>query len=310
MLLATILLQALRVPDSVGNQIDTARHIAKTIVTDVTTEQGLDRLSKLVSQLINWGVGLGLRIIGALVIFFIGRFVIKLLNRLIKRILNARGVDASVKSFLESFINVILQVMLLVAVVNKLGIETTSFAALLASFGVAVGMALSGNLQNFAGGILILLFRPYRVGDYVGAQGEEGTVIAIQMLHTIIRTYQGNQVYMPNSLMSSNKVTNYSKEPNRMVEWRIGIDYGEDVSRAQAALERVVAADHRILKDPAPYIAVRELGDNSVGLTVRVWAPTESYWRVLYDGNRAIYDEFNKQHINFPYPQMTIHHAD
>src|SRR5574344_1926812 len=212
-----ILLQKVQLPDTTSQPIDSAKQIARTLVNDVTTGQGIDKLTLVITQLINGSLSLGMRILAALVIFIIGRFVIKLLNRLVHKILNSRGFDPSVKSFLESFINILLLVLLLVAVINKLGIETTSFAALLASFGVAVGMAISGNLQNFAGGILILLVRPYKVVDYVGAQGEEGTVVSIEIFHTVLRTYQGNEIYMPNGQMSSNKVINFSKEPSRMV---------------------------------------------------------------------------------------------
>lgn len=305
--LMIVLLQAVKLINTSGNQIDSVQHVAKTLVTDVTNGQGINKLSILMNQLLNGSVNIGMRIIGAIVIFIVGRFIIKLLNRLVKKVLKDRNIDSSVKGFLESFINILMLTLLLVAVINKLGIETTSFAALLASFGVAVGMALSGNLQNFAGGILILLFRPFKVGDFVGAQGEEGTVISIQIFHTVLRTYKGSQIYMPNGQMSSNKVINFSKEPTRMVEWNIGVDYGEDLQRVEDALNTVIMQDKRIEMSPIPYIAVKELDDSSVILTVRVWAPTEHYAGVLFDGNRRIYDEFNRRNINFPYPQMTIH---
>ena len=161
--------------------VDSLKSITQTIVKDVTTTQGLEKTANLLQQLLDWGVGMGMRIVAATIIFVVGRLVIKLLNRLARKILNARNIDLSVKTFLESFINITLLVLLIVAVISKLGVETTSFAALLASFGVAIGMALSGNLQNLAGGILILLFKPYRVGDFINTQGQEGTVVAIQI---------------------------------------------------------------------------------------------------------------------------------
>lgn len=304
-----ILLQKVQLPDTSASAIDSARHTAKALVTDMTTTQGLDKLSMVATQLVNWCVSVGMRILAAVIIFIIGRFLIRMVNKLVKRILNARGIDPSVKSFLESLINILLLVLLLVAVINKLGIETTSFAALLASFGVAVGMALSGNLQNIAGGILILLFRPYKVGDYVKAQDEEGTVEAIQIFHTVIRTYQGNQVFMPNGLMSSNKVINFTLTPNRMVEWNIGVEYGADLDKVEKTLRKVLAADGRIHKSPEPYIALKSLADSSVVVTVRVWVASADYADVLYRGNQRIYEEFNKEGIDFPFPQMTIHNA-
>jgi len=257
--------------------------------------------------LIDQGVALGLRILAAVAIFVIGRFLIRIINKLVKRLMNARQIDPSVKSFLESLINVVLLVLLVVAVISKLGIETTSFAALLASFGVAVGMALSGNLQNFAGGILILLFRPYTVGDYIGAQGEEGTVMSIQIFHTVIRTYKGVDIFIPNGQMSNSTIINYSKEATRMVEWIVGVEYGQDVAKAEEAINAVIERDKRIKKDPAPYINVHKLDDSSVNILVRVWVDTPNYYTVLFDGNRAIYEEFNKRDIGFPFPQLTVH---
>lgn len=302
-------LQQMLFADIAPHSVDSVRKIAQGIASGVASENGIDKLEEMVSRLLDWSVSMGTRIIGALLIFFIGRFAIKLVNKLIKRVLNSRDIDPSVKSFAESLVNVLLLALLVIAVINKLGVETTSFAALLASFGVAVGMALSGNLQNLAGGILVLVFRPYKVGDYIEAQGQEGTVVSIQIFHTVIRTYKGVSVYMPNGQMSSNTIVNFSKEPQRMIEWIVGIDYGEDVSKAENAVRAALAKDSRIHDTPAPYIGVKELADSSVNLTIRVWVNKDDYTRTLMDGNRYIYDEFNRQGINFPYPQLTVHQA-
>ena len=191
--------------------------------------------------------------------------------------------------------------------VSKLGIETTSFAALLASFGVAVGMALSGNLQNFAGGILILIFRPYTVDDYVNVQDVEGTVTSIQIFHTIIRTYKGTNVYIPNGQMSNALIKNYSKEPLRMVEWIVSVEYGEDIKKVEDTVSEVIKADSRIQTVPKPYVAVKELAESSVNITIRVWTEIANYWGVYFDGNKRIYETFNEKGINFPFPQLTIH---
>ena len=302
-----ISLLALLATDSTRQQSDSVRQMARSIVQNVTTTQSIDKLQEVGRQLADWGVVIGLRIISALAIFIMGRYVIKFINGVIKRLLNARNIDPSVKSFLESLINVLLLMLLAVAVVSKLGVETTSFAALLASFGVAVGMALSGNLQNFAGGVLILVFRPYKVGDYISAQGEEGTVIAIQIFHTVMRTYKGTNIYLPNGQMSNSMVKNFSSEPSRMVEWIISIDYGEQVERVEEAISVALKKDIRILPAPEPYIAVKSLAESGIDITVRVWVKTEDYTSVLHDGNKNIYDEFNARDINFPYPQLTIH---
>lgn len=274
---------------------------------DLNASQSIGKLQDMLNQLIEWGVQMGTRVLGALVIFIVGRYVVKLINKLVARLLSSRNIDPSVKSFVESFVNVLLLVLLIVAVISKLGVETTSFAALLASFGVAVGMALSGNLQNLAGGIIVLVFRPYKVGDYISAQGQEGTVMSIQIFHTVICTYKGVNIYMPNGQMSSSTIINFSKGESRMVEWIVGIDYGEDVARAEKAVLKALSAEKRIKKEPVPFVAVKELADSSVTLTVRVWVEGTQYASVLMAGNRLIYDEFNREGINFPYPQLTVH---
>lgn len=270
-------------------------------------QDGADKVQQVIQHLIDGGVDIGGRILGALVIFLIGRFLISFLNKLVRRILERRKVDAGIRSFVESLVNILLMVLLIVAIVDKLGIETTSFAALLASAGVAVGMALSGNLQNFAGGLIILLFRPYKVGDWIEAQGVQGKVTAIQIFHTILTMVDNKVVYVPNGVMSSGVVVNYNRNETRRVEWVIGIDYGEDTARAEAVVREVIAADERILGDPAPYVAVQALDASSVNLVARVWVKTPDYWDVSYDTNRRIYDAFNRAGINFPFPQQTIH---
>ena len=214
-------------------------------------QDGADKVQQVIQHLIDGGVDIGGRILGALVIFIIGRFLISFLNKLVRRILERRKVDAGIRSFVESLVNILLMVLLIVAIVDKLGIETTSFAALLASAGVAVGMALSGNLQNFAGGLIILLFRPYKVGDWIECQGESGSVREIQIFHTILTTADNKTVYIPNGSASSGVVVNYSNEETRRVDWVVGVEYGEDYARVEEAARRIVAADKRILDTPA-----------------------------------------------------------
>ena len=200
-------------------------------------------------------------------------------------------------------------VLLIVAIVDKLGIETTSFAALLASAGVAVGMALSGNLQNFAGGLIILLFRPYKVGDWIEAQNESGTVREIQIFHTILTTADNKTVYIPNGSASSGVIVNYSHEETRRVDWTVGVEYGEHFDRVEDTVRRILAADKRILDNPAPTVGLSALDASSVNIVIRVWVKNSDYWGVYYDVQRAIYEEFNKAGIGFPFPQLTIHTA-
>lgn len=258
-------------------------------------------------RLLDMSISTGKHILTAALIFMAGRFLIRLLNRLFAKIINRPNIDGSVQSFLSSLVNILLTVLLIISVIGALGINTTSFAALLASAGVAVGMALSGNLQNFAGGLVILLFKPYKVGDWIEAQGVQGQVKEIQIFHTILTTADNKVVYIPNGSMSTAVVVNYSRNETRRVQWTLGIDYGEDVSRARQAVSSVLAADPRVLADPAPFIAVDALADSSVNLVIRVWVKTGDYWGVFHDIQHNLYETFNSRGINFPYPQQTVH---
>ena len=269
--------------------------------------KSLSQLDIVIQNLIDSGISAGKHIIAAVVIFIVGRFLIKMINRLVASILQRRHIEISVQTFLSSLVNIILTILLIITVIGALGVNTTSFAALIASAGVAIGMALSGNLQNFAGGLIILLFKPYRVGDFIDVCGVQGTVSAVQIFHTILLTPDNKAVYLPNGSTSSSTITNYSREDKRRIEWTFGIDYGEDVGRARTAILSVITADARILPDPAPFVAVGGLSDSSVDIIVRVWVPTEEYWNVYFDMHQRVYETFNEQKINFPYPQQTVH---
>lgn len=276
----------------------------------------LDASSKInveaiLDKLVNWGIEAGKDIIGAILIFIIGRFVIKQINRLVSKILQKRKLEVSVETFLKSLLSILLNLILAFAIISRLGIETTSFAALLASAGVAVGMALSGNLSNFAGGLIILVFKPFKVGDYIDTETADvsGTVKEIQIFHTVLATLDNKIIYVPNGVLSSNAITNYSKQNMRRAEWVIGVEYGEDMDKVKKVLEELIEADTRILKDPAPLIALKALSASSVDIVVRAWAKSEDYWNVYFDMNKNIYDTFNKKGIGFPFPQLTVHQA-
>ena len=266
-------------------------------------------LSKLLETLIGFALQAGKSILVAIIIYVVGRFIIRMVNKIVAKVLVKRNVDLTIQSFVKSFVNVLLTTLLIVAVVNALGVDTTSFAALLASVGLAAGMALSGNLQNLAGGILLLLFRPFRVGDYITAQGESGTVKEIQILHTIIVTVDNRDVILPNGALSSGNMTNFSKEPLRRVDLTIGVEYGQDIDRVREVLQKLFAADTRILQEPAPFVALGALSSSSVDITIRLWVKSEDYWGVFFDNNETIYKTFNKEGINFPFPQLTVHQA-
>ena len=261
----------------------------------------------LLKQLVSMGVEVGKSILLAIVIYIAGKFVIKLINKLIRRTLEHKNVDSTIQSFLKSFVSILLNVLLIITVISALGVNTTSFAALLASFGVAAGMALSGNLQNLAGGLIILLFKPFKVGDFVEAQGSMGTVKEIQIIHTILQTVDNKEIYLPNASLSSGSITNYSKMGTRRVDFTVNVEYGTDVEKVMNALKAIAESDERILKNPEPFYALSALAESSVNFTFRVWVNGADYWPVFFDLNKKIYEDFNRQAIKFPFPQLQIH---
>ena len=268
------------------------------------------KLEEAIRSLVEHGSQLGFTIIKALIVFLVGRLVINLLNKLVRKILSKRDIDPSVKTFVGSLVNVSLTILLIISVVGALGVQTTSFAALLASAGVAVGMALSGNLSNFAGGLIILLFKPYKVGDYIEAQGVGGTVKEVQMFHTVLGTVDNKVIYIPNGSLSSGVVTNFSNQTTRRVDWTFGVEYGSDYEKVKQVIESVLAKDSRILSEPAAtFIALTALADSSVNVVVRVWVNSSDYWGVYFDINKNIYATFNEVGIGFPFPQLTVHQA-
>lgn len=277
------------------------------ILLTVETET---KIAKLVDSLFEQGTELGMTLIKALLVFIVGKLLINLINKLVQKILLKRNIDPSVKTFVGSLVNVILMILLIVSVVGALGIQTTSFAALLASAGVAIGMALSGNLSNFAGGLIILLFRPYKVGDYIEAQGVQGTVKAVQIFHTVLVTADNKVIYIPNGSLSGGVVTNYSRMESRRVDLTFGVEYDTDFKKVKSVIEDMISSDTRVLKEPSsPQIFLSQLADSSVNISVRIWVKTSDYWDVYFDMNRKVYERFNKEGIGFPFPQLTVHKA-
>lgn len=266
------------------------------------------QLSRAMDSLIEQGAALGWTLVKALLVFVIGRFLIGLINQFVKRVLLKRNIDPSIKTFVGSLIHIILMILLVVSVVGALGVQTASFAALLASAGVAIGMALSGNLSNFAGGLIILIFKPYKVGDFIEALNMSGTVKEIQIFHTVLTTGDNKVIYIPNGSLSSNAVINYSNQQQRRVDWTFGVEYGTDYAKVKSVLEDILAQDERILQEPAaPFVAMSQLADSSVNYVVRVWVKSADYWDVYFDITRIVYERFNAEGIGFPFPQLTIH---
>lgn len=268
----------------------------------------VSKMERAAQTLLEQGTHLGLAILKALIIFIIGRIVIKLINKFIKKILEKRDIAPAVKTFVSSLVNILLIILLIVAVISALGIETTSFAALIASAGIAIGMALSGNLSNFAGGLIILLFKPFRIGDYIATTDVSGTVIEIQIFHTILNTLDNVRVHIPNGTLSSGYINNYNVDKRR-VEWIFGVDYGEDFDKVKQVILDILSKDSCILDDPTPFIELHQLDSSSVNIVVRVWTKGSDYWSVYFSVNQEVYKTFNEKGINFPFPQLTIHQA-
>ena len=264
-------------------------------------------MDQLIQQAITMGMQAGKSILLAIVIAVIGRYAIKFINKVVARMLERRNVEPTVQSFLKSFINILLVILLIITVIGTLGVNTTSLAALLASAGLAVGMALSGNMQNLAGGLILLFFKPYKVGDFIEAQGVSGTVKAIQIFHTILTTPDNKVLFIPNGPLSSGTVINYSRNEIRRVDFTISVEYGTDVELVKSVTLDLMKSDSRILEEPAPFIAVKEMASSSVDFTLRVWTNAAEYWNVFFDTNERIYAEYNKQGIKFPFPQLQIH---
>ncbi len=243
----------------------------------------------------------------AAIVFFIGKWIINKLHNFVARAFERRHVDQSLRSFLLSLIRIVLMFILILIVIGLLGIPTSSFLAIFASAGLAIGMALSGTLQNFAGGVMILLFKPYRVGDYIEAQGYAGTVKEIQIFNTILNTPDNQTIIIPNGGLSTGSLKNYSKEELRRVDWTVSIAYGDDYDTARKAILDILAADKRVLTEPAPFIALNSLGDSAINIVVRAWANAGDYWGIYFDFNEQVYKQFDKYGLHFPYPQMDVH---
>jgi len=249
----------------------------------------------------------GPKLIAAIAVWVIGVWVIKLLVSGLNKVMEKGNVDPSLKPFLCSLSGMGLKVMLGITVLGMLSIQMTSFVAILAAAGLAVGMALSGTLQNFAGGVMILLFKPFKVGDFIDAQGYMGTVKEIQIFNTILKTPDNKTIIIPNGGLSSGSMVNFSTEEKRRVDWTIGVAYGDDLDTARAVIKQLCDSDPRILKDPEVVIVVSALADSSVNFAVRAWVKAPDYWGVFFDMNENVYKTFAKEGLNIPFPQMDVH---
>lgn len=247
------------------------------------------------------------RIIIALIVLWIGLKVIKLLIKGLKKILDKRNVDASLQSFLSSVCDIALKVMLIIAIMGMVGIQTTSFIAVLGAAGLAVGMALQGTLQNFAGGVIILLLKPFRVGDYIEVNGIQGNVVQIQIFNTIVKTLDQKVIIVPNTDLATKMLTNYSSSDVRLISIPVGIAYGSNIEEARKALLDLATNYELTLNDPAPCVVVTELAESSVNLQVRFWAKNENYWAAVFYMNEHVYNTLNAAGIEIPFNQLDVH---
>ncbi|MCB9223907.1 MAG: mechanosensitive ion channel [Crocinitomicaceae bacterium] len=249
----------------------------------------------------------GLNLILAIAILIIGFWLSKRVSKFVGKVFDRKQLDESLKRFLMSMVTISLRVMVLVTALGQLGLEMTSFVALIGGAGLAIGMAFSGTLGNFAGGVMILIFRPYKVGDYIKAQGEEGIVKEIQIFNSILLTVDNKTIIIPNGTLANGNITNFTMEKKRRVDFTVSIAYGDNYETARNVLLRFIKEDEKILADPEPFIGLGALADSSVNITLRVWALTENYWEVYFRMNEKIYKEFGKEGLNIPFPQLDVH---
>lgn len=250
----------------------------------------------------------GLKMVIAILLVIVGFKLSNFLaNRVIPKILAKRQAEESLVTFLTSLVKISLKILTVITAMTHLGLEMTSFVALLGAAGIGIGMAFSGTLSNFAGGVIILLIKPFKIGDYIKTQGEEGTVRKILIFNTVLTTIDNKTIYLANGAVANNSIVNYTQQSLRRIDFVFGIAYGDDLKKAKATLKKFSNEDDRILKKPEVYIGLAELADSSVNIKMMVWVKTEDYWDVFYDINGRVYEEFGSEGLNFPYPQMDVH---
>ncbi|MDR2650744.1 MAG: mechanosensitive ion channel [Prevotellaceae bacterium] len=264
-------------------------------------------VNDFVPQIINWGIHAGLKLLAAIIIIIVGFWIARKLTRLVVKALNHRNTDKLLCSFLRSICNIVFKIIVLIIAVQILGIETMSFAAVLAAIGVGIGMALSGTLQNFAGGIVLLLFKPFKVGDFVECQSFSGTIMQIHIFMTEIKTVDNKIIFVPNSTLISSPLTNYTKEDIRRIDIDFTVAYGTNLKQAKEIIESIAANESGILREPASTTFVSSLADSCVVVTLRSWTKTDDYWTVKYNMNENVYNAFNEKGIDIPFPQVTVH---
>ena len=273
----------------------------------IPEDLSIDRMQGYVDQAVIMAMQWGPKLILAIVVLIVGLWVIKRVVGAINKGLEAGSTDATLAKFLGNLASMVLKALLFISVAQMVGIETTSFIAILGAAGLAIGLALQGSLSNFAGGVLVLMFRPYKVGDFIDAQGITGTVAEIQIFNTVIKTGDNKRIIVPNGAISNGIITNYSAEDTRRVDFVFGIGYDDDIAKAKATLRRIFAEDDRVFTEPEPFVVVSELADSSVNFTCRVWVNAADYSSVLFGTTEKVKLVFDQENISIPYPQSDVH---
>lgn len=307
--------------EATAEAVESAEAVAETAPADpaaiIENVTNVENIKEGVSELLNYDfstlfqmavdgcISFTLKVIAALVIFYLGRWIIRRVLKFMDKVYQKRNVELSLRSFLSGIVKVLLYVVVILIVIQVLGINTASLVAMLASAGLAIGMALSGTLQNFAGGVMILFLKPYRVGDYIDAQGEEGTVKSIGLFSTEIVTVDNRIIYIPNSSISTSVIDNYSFSATRRVDWTVRAEYGSDAEAVRKALLDILSSDSRAMGEPAPVVFLTELSD-AVVFSARVWCKNENYWGLKFDIQERIYTELPQKGIRFAAPKLNV----
>ena len=269
-------------------------------------EQSIES-GEIFDKIVNLSLEWGPKVAGAIIVLIIGLWFANIIAKSIGKILVKREISPSLIPFIKGFTGMLLKVLVVISVMGMIGIQMTSFIAILGAMGLAVGLALSGTLQNFAGGVIILILRPFNVGDFIEAQGYMGTVKEISIFNTILNTVDNKVIILPNGPLSSGSLTNFSIEPLRRVDWKFGIAYGDDMENFKKAINDFIAEDTRILKEPESFMGLSEFGESSVNFVVRSWVNAPDYWGVFFEMNEKVYKKFGNYNLNIPFPQMDVH---
>lgn len=295
--LQTDKLENLIVPDSVQKEkfAETVKRLAALDVHDI------------VSEIVSWLIWTGIKICIALAIYYAGRWLLKRVVKMIDALMTRRKTELSLHTFLLTLVKTVGYIILIVAIVSVLGVNLTIFAAVLASAGLAIGMALSSTLQNFAGGVMILVLRPYSIGDYISSQGVSGTVTAIRLFTTTVQTTDKQTIYIPNNMISTSIINNYSTSVTRRCSWKVSVAYGDDYDAVRAAMLAIIMRSDKVLKEPAAYVRIDAMADSAVVIEARAWVLNKDYWDVLDNITECFYKELPAAGAHFPFPQLDVH---